>query len=428
MRFSSKLIAVLAAVPLGAAAQTTTGAPPAAPKPPPVQLYGTINVNLQYTEASGATAPGATNVKPRAAVSIDSSNIGVKGAVQVSDALGVVLQCETQATLDGDDLRALCNRNSRIGVTGDWGTVFYGNWDTPYKALAYGTKADDPFGNTDVFGFQGIFGSPGYGTRSAVFQSGTGGISVGGTSSSPTLTGAGFDQRAGNSVAYHSPKFTGLSAKVQYSVDEYRSTGDGRVDPQIISGGVNYDAGGLSVAGGVEYHEDMFGIRTINSANAGNNAAKDWAWRLAAGYELPTPAGTLRVVGMAEQLTYAQRNATAGYKDYSRVAWLAGATFRTGKHEVRARYSQALAPNITAATGTSLPGGAEDDLGAQQYAIGYAYHVAASTQLYAFATQIVNESKARYTFGIGGAANVVGANTPAGSDPLAAGLGIRFSF
>lgn len=428
MRCFSKLVAVLAVFPLGATAQTPTGAP-AAPLPtPPVQLYGTINVNLQYTEASGATAPGATNVKPRAAVSVDSSNIGVKGAIKVSDQLGVVLQCETAATLDGDDLRAFCNRNSRIGVTGGWGTVFYGNWDTPYKALAYATKADDPFGNTDVFGFQGIFGSPGYGTRSSVFQAGTGGISVGGTGSSPTLTGAGFDQRAGNSVVYHSPKLSGLSARVQYSVDEYRSTGDGRVDPQIISGGVNYDAGGLSVAAGAEYHEDMFGIRTINSANAGNAAAKDWAWRVAAGYELPMVAGTLRVVGMVEQLTYGQENAAAGFKDYSRMAWLAGATFRTGKHEVRARYSQALAPKITAASGTTLAAGTEDGLGAQHYALGYAYHVATNTQLYAFATQILNEAKARYTFGIGGAANVVGSSTPAGSDPVAAGLGIRFSF
>lgn len=429
-----KLIAVVAvSLPLVAMAQPAPEPPPAAapaePAPPPAakpapapakpplaQIYGTLNVNLQYTEASDATAAGA-NVKPREAISIDSSNIGVRGTLDVGQGISATYQCETQASVDGEDLRAICNRNSRVGLSSGFGTLFYGNWDTPYKALAYGTKADDPFGNTDVFGYQGIFGSPGYGVRSTAFNG----------AALPATGNAGFDQRAANSVAYWSPKVSGLSARIQYSVDEFRSA-DGRVDPQLLAAGVNYDAGGLSVAAGAEYHEDMFGIRTINAANAGTNAAKDWAWRVAAGYELPLGVGTVRVMGMVEQLTYQQENAGAGFKDYSRFAWLAGATFRTGNHEVRARYSQALDPDITAASGTTLAAGAEDDLAAQQYALGYAYHLAKSTQLFAFFTQIMNDDRARYTFGVSGAANVVGANTPAGSDPMAVGLGIRYAF
>ncbi len=409
-------------LPLVAAAQTPPpaeptppAAKPAAAPPPAVQLYGTLNVNLQYTEASGATAP-AVNVKPRFAISTDSSNVGVRGTLKLNDTVSAVYQCETSANIEGEGVSGICNRNSRVGVSGDFGTIAYGNWDTPMKAGHYGTKADDPFGNTDVFGFQGIMGSPGYGSRTSNFSNGP---------AAPVT--ASFDQRGANSVIYWSPKVSGLSARVQASVDELRSA-DGRVDPLLLGVVVNYDAGPLSVFGTSEYHEDAFGIRSINSSNSGNSAAKDLAWRVGAGYELPLGVGALTVTGWLEQLSYKQDDATAGFKDYSRLAWLLGAKFRTGEHEVRARYTMALAPDITAADGTTLAGNAEDDLGAQQIAVGYAYHLAKSTQLYAFFTQIMNEDRARYTFGVAGAAAVVGANTPVGSEPLAVGLGMRHAF
>jgi predicted porin len=391
--------------------------PPVAPAPKPaaapaplVTVYGTLNVNLQYTEASDATSGSAADVSPRTAVSIDSSNIGVRGALDIAHGMKAVYQCETQASIDGLDTRAICNRNSRIGLSGTFGTLFLGNWDTPYKALAYGTKADDPFGNTDVFGFQGLFGSPGYGVRSTAFSG---------------AANAGFDQRAANSVAYWSPKFSGLSFKLQYSTNEQRSA-DGIVDPQLVAAGVNFDLGGLSLGAAAEYHEDAYGLRTITGANASRNASKDMAWKLAAGYELPLGVGALTVMGMVEQLLYEQENAGDGFSDYDRLAWLVGAKFRTGAHEFRARYSQALDPNADAATGTTLAANAEDELGAQHYALGYAYHATKSTQLFAFFTQILNDDAARYTFGVGGATAVLA--TPAGADPMAFGVGIRQAF
>jgi predicted porin len=412
--------ALTAALPFAALAQMTEQKPAEAkPTPPIAQLYGTLNVNLQYTEAGDATAGSAADVSPRTALSIDSTNIGVRGSLEVRPGLSVTYQCETQASIDGEDTRAICNRNSRIGLTGGWGTLFYGNWDTPFKSGTYGTKADDPFGNTDVFGFNGIMGSPGFGVRSSAFN----------TSATGTTT-ASFDQRAANSVAYWTPKFSGLSAKVLYSMNEFR-TADGSVAPFLVSGVVNYDLAGLSLVAEAEYHEDAFGLRTITGANGGNSASKDMAWRLAAGYELPLGVGSLTVMGMFEQLLYEQEGATdvaADLDDYDRMAWLLGAKFRTGPHEFRVRYSQALEGNCTLADGSDCPDALTDDTGASSYAIGYSYHLAKSTQVYAFFTQIMNDDAARYTFGVSGAARVVGANTPVGSDPLAGGVGIRFAF
>jgi predicted porin len=404
------LVVVAASLPLAGQAQTPPAAPPAAPL---VQVYGTLNVNLQYTGAESATTV-AQNVKPRFAISIDSSNIGVRGTADVAGGLKAVYQCETQASVEGEDLRALCGRNSRVGLSGDFGTLFYGNWDTPFKAGTYGTNADDPFGNTDVFTHAAIMASPGYGVRSTAL----------GTAAAAN---AGFDARAGNSLAYWSPKFSGVSAKVQVGVDEFASA-TGTVRPSLVSGVVNFDTGGLSLVGQVEYREDYYGIRTASGANAGTTASKDMAFRLAAGYALPLGDGTLTVLGWFEQLSYGQDDATTGFKSYSRPAYLVGAKYKMGEHEFRVRYSAALKPSITAATGTVLAANAEDDLGAQNIAVGYAYNLAKTTQVYLFYTQVMNEDRARYTFGVSGAAAVVGAATPIGSDPSALGLGIRQSF
>jgi len=401
------------ALPAAAMAQAAAAPAPAAPPAPMAQVYGTLNVNLQYTGAEGATT-ATTNVKPRFGLGLDSSNVGVRGSVEVAGGLKVVYQCETAAQIDGEGVVGICNRNSRVGLSGDWGTLFYGNWDTPYKAGTYGTSADDPFGNTDVYGHANIMGSPGYGVRSSATGLG--------------VANAAFDQRAGNSVAYWSPKFSGLSLKVQGSLDESANAA-GSTRPYLVAGALNFDLGGLSLVGQLDYRSDYFGIRTVSGANAGAQASKDAAFRLAAGYLLPLGEGSsLRLVGWVEAIAYTQDGALDGFKSYGRTAVLVGATYKLGDHEFRARYSMALKPTIKVFDGGTLAAGAEDDLGAQNLVVGYGYNLAKSTQLYAYYSMIKNEDRARYTFGVGGVAAVVGTNTPIGSDPSAIGLGIRHSF
>lgn len=399
------LVAVLTlSLPVSALAQA------AAAPAPLYQIYGTLNVNLQYTEAGDATAGSASDVSARWAVSSDSTNIGIRGNVDVGHGLKAVYQCETAANIDAGPV-GICNRNSRVGLSGNWGTLFYGNWDTPFKAGAYGTKAEDPFGNTDVFAYQGIMGSPGFHGRSGAWSGAATHV---------------FDLRAQNSVAYWTPTFSGLSAKLQWATDEAKNA-SGIVNPTIYSAAVNYNMAGLSAFAAVEQHEDGYGLRAISGDNGGAFAAKDMAWRIGAGYELPLAGlGALTVSAMVEQLSYAQDDTLDGYEDWDRMAWLLGAKFRAGNHELRARYSQALEPSCTLADGTDCPDTETQDLGAQQLAVGYAYHLAKSTQVYAFYTTIMNDDAATYSFSIGGSGAVNGA--PIGADPSAFGVGIRHAF
>jgi predicted porin len=420
-----KLLALtlVLSAPLAASAQAE--AKPAEPAKPLVTVYGTLNVNFQITKASGAS--GATaNVESRNSVSTDSSNIGVRGGLDVNEWVGAVYQCEISANLDGISASGICNRNSRLGITGNWGTLFYGNWDTPFKAVAYGTKADDPFLNTDVFAFNGIMGSPGFNYRSS------------GWSIASNTSTTGFDVRANNSVAYHSPRWEGLSVKLQYSANEFKNA-TGTQNPELFGAAVNFDYGPFSVLAAYERHNDGFALVGLNGAvgaafgstvaNAAGTAtaaasSNDSAWRVGAGYQLDSPFGATTVGVLFDQLILKQDSAPAGaVTEYKRNAWQVALKHRIGDHEFRGRYDQASAGDC------SLNGGAcsTSGYGANQFAVGYAYYFAKGFQGYLSFTRINNQYNAQYTPSIGGAPAVAG-TTPKGADPQALGLGLRFAF
>lgn len=386
-----------------------------------VTIYGTANVNFQGTERDDATSVGTTglatlaatpngvDVSSRTAMDTDSSNIGLRGTEDLGNGLKAIFQCETTAAIDGNTpASGLCSRNSNVGLTSPWGTLFYGNWDTPFKSSTYGTKAGDPFLSTTVAGFQGIMSSPGFNTRSSSFVSGTNTQS--------------FDLRSQNSVAYWTPNFNGLYGKIQYSADEGESP-TGTISPDLWSAAINYDNGPLSVTYAYERHDDVFGLTAIQAASTGTES-KDTAHRIAAGYQF----GNTTISAAYERLDYENEGTVAGVTDFDRDAWQVGLSHRMGAHEFRARYSQADEGDCDNVANTCTT----NELGAKMYAVGYAYHFSKRTQVYAFYTEIDNDDAASYTFTIGGSANVA---TPGavggagvGSDPEAFGLGIRHTF
>ncbi len=441
----------LATVPFLALAQ----APAEAPKPPLFTIYGTLDANAQYTTASGATtgtpplnAPSTANlpdVAGRAAVSFDSSNIGIRGTLKVDEYIGATYQCETAASGDGIGGAVLCNRNSRVGITGNWGTLWYGNWDTPFKAAIYGTKVDDPFNKTDVYGFQSIMGSPGFNYRSGGWSA------LGPTETNYPTKIVGFDVRANNSVGYHSPKFYGVSLKLQYSVNELMNA-TATQDPSLYGAVLNWDYGPFSILAAYEQHNDSFALVGINpafavgqtrgafGATAANNAGTpitglvttsnhttDTAWRVGAGYQLDSPAGATTLSVLVDELTLKQDKApTNAIKQYKRLAWQVALKHRIAEHEFRARYSMANDGDVTLpATSTAVV--STKDYGASMLALGYAYYFAPSFNVYLHYAQITNKDNAQYTLTIGGSPAVAGA-TPRGADPMAVGLGVRYTF
>lgn len=309
-------------------------------------------MNFQWTQGKGATQ-SAQSVEPRTAVSTDSTNLGIRGTFDVQEVLQVVCQCETSAAVNSLSVSG----NSRVGLSGfAWGTVFYGSSGTPYKAMAYGTKADDPFFATDVYGFASILSSPGLNYKG------------GGWATASNTATIGFDVRSNSTVAYFSPKWAGVSFKVLYAADTWKDT-SGPQDPVLDSGVVNYDQGPLSVNASYERHDDGLGLVGINTATvlalgatvantAGSdtnaNRTTDSAFRLGARYQFDRSPGLTTVSGMFEELWYEQSDAVAGSVKLSQhPAWQLAPMHSMGNHELRARFSMANEGSCTLAGGAT---------------------------------------------------------------------------
>jgi predicted porin len=320
-----------------------------------------------------------------------------------------------------------CNRNSMVGVAGLWGRLFLGNWDTPFKALPTGTRADDPFLSTDVYGFNALMGSPGFNYRTSAWV----------TASNTPI--AGFDIRASLSVVYQSPRWNGLSTKLAWATNGFANA-SGTQNPNLYSAAVNWDSGPFSVMAAYERHDDGFALVAINNtttglafgATAANNAGTntlanstiDTAWRAGAGYQLDSPVGATTVGVLVDQLLLKQAHAAAGaVARYQRLAWQVALKHRAGDHELRARFNRADAGSCS----LNGPACSADGYGATQLSLGYAYHVTAGFQTYLSFTKITNERNAQYTFSIGGSPTISG-TTPRGADPEALGIGVRYAF
>src|SRR4029077_8665248 len=124
-----------------------------------VQIYGTINVDYEAVQAGGASpaaalapgqlgaAPTGVNVPWRDRVTSNSSNIGFRGVEDLGGGLKAIFQIESaigfdnQATFGTNTANGtatgggFATRNTNVGLSGNWGTVFAGQWDTPYKVL-----------------------------------------------------------------------------------------------------------------------------------------------------------------------------------------------------------------------------------------------------------------------------------------------------
>jgi predicted porin len=171
-----------------------------------------------------------------------------------------------------------------VGLTGNWGTAFYGLWDTPFKTMWGRNYA---FFGTSAASFIGLFGSPGYNI-------------LGGTQTTPTLLAnantsdaAAFDRRQTNTVAYRTPDFAGLSARAHYVPGEQKGSvtpfGYGApqsLNPWMWSIAATYDRGPIYAAVPYEQHKDYFATRVFTGVTgATGTGSDDWGVRAIIGMQ-----------------------------------------------------------------------------------------------------------------------------------------------
>jgi len=105
----------------------------------PVTLYGRAFVAFESVEATGGTG---ANLPRRSRVEDRNSFFGIKGTEDLGGGLKAVFQLESQFKLDQNDT-TFANRNSGVGLQGNWGTVILGRWDSPMKTTQTAVDPSD---------------------------------------------------------------------------------------------------------------------------------------------------------------------------------------------------------------------------------------------------------------------------------------------
>jgi predicted porin len=392
-------------VPTFAAAQSLSASAPLES----VQIYGTINVDVESVEAKGAAS--GQNFDRRARVTSNSSNIGFRGREQLGYGLAAWFQVESQVNVDdGTSSGFWASRNSGVGLQGNWGQFLLGQWDSPYKIS---TVRFDPTGDVGIAGYSGIMGSTG------AVTAGQGGSNF--------AQRASFERRVSNVIQYWTPTWSGLSGRLAYGATDTSlgspSTGvaeSTNLKPNLWSAMAAYESGPLYATLAFEQHKDFQSLNTLFAAPA--SGGRDRAWKAGVSYKF---ANAFTVGGIFESLEY-RADDINGLGEVKRKVdnWYLVGKYETGPHNIAVSYGQKGKEKLSGAGLSDL-----DDSKAHQISARYSYSFSKRTQLYAIATVITNESNAFQNFGNSPITPTTLFLDPSrGADPTGYGVGMIHSF
>lgn len=305
-------------------------------------FYGKVNVDVESVKSDKVAA--ATTATSLTRLQSNASRFGFKGSEDLGGDLQAIYQFEAQVdSVNDKNTKVPFNgiRNSHIGLKGDLGTVFAGNWDTPYKIVH---NKIELFDNTTVFSAINLVGVTG--------------------------NNKNFNTRQNNVIQYWSPNLSGFNVQVSYALDSAKTAT------------VNKTA--LSLSG--TYENDMFyaGLGYESRADQTTTTKSDSAMRLLGAFKFPN--GQVGI--MMENMSVANSLTTTASQ---RNMELAG-SYKIGNINLGASYAKNGNYNSAANTG------------AKQLSLRYGYGFSKRTELYAAYTALTNDTSASYGFYTGLAA------------------------
>jgi predicted porin len=318
-----------------------------------VQIYGRLNVAVENMWNS-SDANDRSRVITR--LSNNRSVLGFRGSEDLGDGLKAIFQIE--GTLSPDTgAGSIAARDTRIGLEGKFGTLFGGNWTTPYNSATSGL---DPFYPTTA-GYMSIMGNGSAATTDNVIDT------------------ASFDRRQQNSVHYWTPNWNGFSVRMARGLNEEAPVSGAK--PSLASAAAIYEQGPFYATVAHERHPEYQG--------PGRN---DRGTKIAAAYRF----GETRIALAAEKLTYETTTGTLERKSY-----YLSATHQVGAHGIRFGFAKAGdgEGSSTQKIGFIKKGA---DTGATHYTLGYDYNFSKRSSAFAYYTHLKNGKNGVYDFAING--------------------------
>jgi predicted porin len=387
-----------------------------------VQIYGRAYPAFHSFEASGATVGAVpsnlvTSTQPsldqRFSINSYNTRLGFRGREMLGGGLNAIWQIEQRVQID-TGAGGFATRNSFLGLSGGFGTVKLGFFDTVYKN--YGAVVS-------TFGI-----SSGHFMSTSSVLSGIGLDGGDGNFPSTDPGNSGFHVRAPNSIQYETPEFGNIQAAIQFSPDEGKGNpGNASLNSNLLSVGVKYEAGPMYLSVQHERHNDWFDGSANSTAavrNGGSHlgtstgSSKDTAIRFSARYAL---SSMHRFMFDVSRLEWEESGQTAAgqFANYDKLTWDIG---------WEARWGGPWRSSLTYASADegdcSLSGGvacSTAGLDATQINLTVAYNLSKRTFLYAAGARLDNGESARYD-------NWTNGTPPRGSNITQFALGVTHSF
>lgn len=347
-----------------------------------VTVYGVLHADVESVKNNKAAL--ATNAASLNRVSSNATRLGFKGKEYLGDDLTAIWQLEAEFDLTNSNGAPFAKtRNSNVGLQGNFGTVFFGNWDTPYKEARSRVEL---FGNTHIASAINVMGRVGLNTNSV-------------TAASSTVT---FNTRQKNVLQYWTPDFNGFQARLAYAPDNARKgTLAAGGDKSIWSFSAAYDKDAFYAAYAYEAHKGALSTAT---------SLTDTASRLVGTYKIGDG-----LIGLTcERLSVA--TLTTSTATSSRNGWELTGKYKFGASNIGAFYARA----------GDLGGVA--NTGANQYSLRYGYNFSRRTELYGFYTRLNNDTAASYNFHAGNTITSTAGAAGLGATLSGVGLGLQHSF
>jgi predicted porin len=362
---NKKLIALAVAgatlAPVAAMAQTAN----------PVTLYGLVYETVESVRADGG--PSAP-ISSRTRVTDNSSRLGVRGTEDLGG-IKAFFQLETAFRADQTGT-SFANRNSGVGLQGDFGSFLIGRWDTPFKSA---TIAIDPFGDLTMGGL---------------------------TTAMNDRTN--FDRRENNVVQYWSPSLGGFQGRASYATNEGKTAA---ANPSAISLSATYTQGPFYAGYAYEKHTDQFKAYGNATALAVVSGARE---RGQAFFGSAT-FGPVKLGLLQEYFLKEGAPGVTSRKNGS-IATMAAVTYTIGKNDIILTTARLKDGTVRIGTG----GG--EDAKCTANVLGYQYNFSRRTMFIGQYAAIKNNARGQCDFG-GDRLGVV-----ADQDPRGFAAGFRHSF
>ncbi len=367
-----------------------------------VVISGTIYG--EYSKASIGAATAGTRLQGTDMLQVPGSNLRIRSTEKVAYGMTAWFQCESTLDFRGTNgSQVMCERNSALGLQGDFGNAYFGIWDTPFKRTMGNVGGRD----TGIFGTaQWLAGNSTTVSAGQVSAKVAGTIStssagavtgVTADTAADTAAGAGvFKRRQKNLITFDTPTIGGFQAMFGATTTNHAtllSNGAAGAKARVMSSAISYKNGPINLGGAYDKH------KSINGDNLD-----------ATGYHVSADY-TLGSVKLGAVYTV-QKLETAATTTAQVKAYLVGAEWNiAGPHSIHASYANA--GDITGSGTFTNRGTAGANTGARLMQVRYVNDLSKRTQFQVGVVQARNDKSGAYFLGGYSSKNGVGGNDTA---------------